>query len=513
MNSPKHPDPAVIRWFVFDRLLQDAEKKNYQRIESLYVSAGLKNADLVPLLNEKRALDLRLPETIYNDMCFVLAERIAEDEELGSLFQKLYRDDFSRLSRSLEKSAETADLWDSFRHGKFYEERDMEEFRFPDGEPVFQSRAFANYVRARKKALAEFLGVNDGSLVNYYHDNLRPRFVISKNGDEIIQTSRGNIYFGTVFSVVSEHLNTRCGSADWIREILYAKNSYLEERGIRRKGWDYYPDLDRIMDNYFRGKVGEYYWRAPAETGFIRPMLRDECVPGSPIEDHISICWLYYLDVIYEMLRRMQAKYYRDFTWESVSGRSVQERYAAVLDSYKEMCAQQESLIRSTESKIRELEADSDAGLAKAERRSRAEADALRKELLRKDEEIRQLKEQLSWQEQLTDEAAKEPEEPENTGYERSAILSKRYLFVGFQEAVSELRKEFPGSVFMTTESAQISGLRVDAVVLLTRYMKHHMFYKVRSEGSLKGVPLIYCNGAGTDAVCEAIRRSGAALL
>ena len=164
MNSPGHPDPAVIRWFVFDRLLQDAEKKNYQRIESLYVSAGLKNADLVPLLNEKRALDLRLPETIYNDMCFVLAERIAEDEELGSLFQKLYGDDFSRLSRSLEKSAETADLWDSIRHGKFYEERDMEEFRFPDGEPVFQSRAFANYVRARKKALAEFLGVNRSAL-------------------------------------------------------------------------------------------------------------------------------------------------------------------------------------------------------------------------------------------------------------------------------------------------------------------------------------------------------------
>ena len=78
MSSPGHPDPAVIRWLTYDKLLQDAEKKNYHRIEALYTAANLKNDDLVPLLDEKRALDVRLPETIFNDMCYVLAERIAE---------------------------------------------------------------------------------------------------------------------------------------------------------------------------------------------------------------------------------------------------------------------------------------------------------------------------------------------------------------------------------------------------------------------------------------------------
>lgn len=512
MSYPGHPDPAVIRWLTYDKLLQDAEKKNYHRIEALYTAANLKNDDLVPLLDEKRALDVRLPETIFNDMCYVLAERIAESEELVSLFRKLYKFDFPQTSGSLDYISKVTDLWESFRHGKFTETADEHEYRFPDGEPVFQSRAFANYVRKRKKALAEFFGIGEDSLAAYYHDNLRPRFVLTRDDSEIVQTSKNDVYFGTVFSTLSNHLNVRCGSADWISEILYARNRYLEEHGIRRKGWDYYPDIDSIMDSYFRGKVTEFYWRVPADTGFIRPMLREECVPASPIEDHISICWLYYLDVVCEMLRRMMAKYYRDFSWESVSGASAQERYAAIIDTFKEMTAQQDSVIRSMESKIREFEAASEAGLAKAERLGRAEADALRKEILQKDEEIRQLKEKLSWQEQLTDEAVKDPEDSDNAGYDRAMILSKRYLFVGFQEAVSELRKEFPGSVFMTAESAQISGLRVDAVVLLTRFMKHHMFYKVRSEGSLKGVPLIYCNGAGTDAVCEAIWRSGAVI-
>ena len=512
MSSSGHPDPAVIRWFVYESLLQDAEKKNYRRIEALYAAANLKNEDLVPLLNEKRALDVQLSETIFNDMCYALAERIAESEELASLFQQLYKFDFSRLSSSLGSVSRAADAWESFRHGKFSDEADGQEYRFPDGEPVFQSRAFANYVRKRKRALAEFFGISEDSLAAYYHDNLRPRFIPGKEGVETIRTSKNDVYFGTVFSTLSNHLNVRCGSADWVREILYARNQYLEERGIRRKGWDYYPDIDSIMDSYFRGKVTEFYWRAAADTGFIRPMLRDECVPASPIEDHISICWLYYLDVVYEMMRRVMAKYYRDFSWESVSGGSAQERYAAIIDTFKEMTAQQDSVIRSMESKIRELEAASEAGLAKAERQSRVEADVLRKEILQKDEEIRRLKEKLYWQEQLTDEAAKEPEDSDNTVYDRAMILSKRYLFVGFQEAVSELRKEFPGSVFMTAERAQISGLRVDGVVLLTRFMKHNMFYKVRSEGSLKGIPLIYCNGAGTDAVCEAIWRSGVVL-
>ena len=512
MDTPKYQESVVIRSFVFGKLLDDAEKKNYRRIQALYIAANLKNTDLIPLLDEKRSLDVQFSETIFNDMCYVLAERISESQELSALFQQLFKVDFSEFSYSLGDVEFSIDEWETFRYGKYIKMGNEENYKFSDGEPIFQSRAFAKYLQKRKNALAEFLGISVDSLAKYYHDNLRPRLVIMDDGQERIIVSTKNIYFKTVFYTVTNYLNEHYGCADWAREILFAKNKFKENYGVRNRGWDYYPDLDFIIEKYFQGKIAEIYIKTPTTIEFTRPMIRDEYIPKSSLEDHISICWLYYLDIIFEMVRRMMKKYYTDFSWESVSGESIQKRYGAVVDSYKDLNAKQDGIIRGLKSRIRELEDISESNLVKAEHHARKESDGLRRELLEKDEIIRRLKEQLSWQEQLTYETAKEPTNPDGDDYDKSAIMSKRYLFVGFQEAVSELQKGFPGSVFMTSANAQISGLRVDGVVLLTRFMKHNMYYKVRAEGSLKDIPLIYCNGAGMNDVCEAIWKGAAEL-
>ena len=86
-------------------------------------------------------------------------------------------------------------------------------------------------------------------------------------------------------------------------------------------------------------------------------------------------------------------------------------------------------------------------------------------------------------------------------------IRTKRYLFVGYPEALAELRREFPTSIFMTSEtSTRLRDIQVDAVVVLTRYIKHRTYYKIRSEKNLDGVPLIYCNkSASLDNVYAAI--------
>lgn len=83
-----------------------------------------------------------------------------------------------------------------------------------------------------------------------------------------------------------------------------------------------------------------------------------------------------------------------------------------------------------------------------------------------------------------------------------SVLQAKRYLFVGFaDEALPDLRKVFPNSVFMNTENIVISNINVDAVVYLIRYMSHGMLYKIRSEAKLADTPFVYCNGRSLNSV------------
>ena len=497
---------SEIRFISLNTLLGDAEKRRYDKIQKLWIAANLKNSDLLEILNEVRACDTSLVESIFNDMCYILAERIPEDNELLELFQEIYCIRFEQTSQDPEYYLAMEKGWNYLRHAAFTEETEKL-YAFADGEPVFQSRAFENYIKARRKDLAKLHGIDEKELVSFYHSNLRPSFVMARDALELIQYSQKDLFFGTVYAATANFLNSHCGAEEWIREIMFSRNEYLESFGVRRKGWDFYPDIDKLLVNYYRGKIGAFIQCQHGDNPFTRPMLRVDCVTD-PYQDHISLCWLYYAEILFEMFRRLQARYYKDFSWESYSGKTLQQLYSAQLDESKKMINQQAEQIQALEARNKSLAASSKSSLAVTERQLRRESDGLRKELMRKDNEIRLLKERLAWQESLTDEALAEPDDSSSSECDRALIHTKRYLFVGFPEAVSEIRKEFPGSAFMTSEASQISGMQVDAIVLLIRAMKHKFFYKIRSEKPLSEVPVIYCNGTGMDAVYAAIWKS-----
>ena len=74
-------------------------------------------------------------------------------------------------------------------------------------------------------------------------------------------------------------------------------------------------------------------------------------------------------------------------------------------------------------------------------------------------------------------------------------MYSKRYLFVGDAlEAMPELKKYFPNSVFMQMATDNILGLKVDYVVILIKWTAHSMYYKVKDELTLKNILIINVN-------------------
>ena len=57
------------------------------------------------------------------------------------------------------------------------------------------------------------------------------------------------------------------------------------------------------------------------------------------------------------------------------------------------------------------------------------------------------------------------------------------------------MRRRFPSSIFMETNTVDISQIKVDAVVYLIQAMGHSMYYKCKNTSALQEARVIYYNG------------------
>lgn len=72
----------------------------------------------------------------------------------------------------------------------------------------------------------------------------------------------------------------------------------------------------------------------------------------------------------------------------------------------------------------------------------------------------------------------------------------KRFLFVGRGHAsdiIGKLKREFPGSIFLTENTRDISNIKVDGIVMLIKTMKHSMYYKVKMSSVFREVETVNC--------------------
>lgn len=82
-------------------------------------------------------------------------------------------------------------------------------------------------------------------------------------------------------------------------------------------------------------------------------------------------------------------------------------------------------------------------------------------------------------------------------------LQNKRFLFVGhIGEALPELKHKFPNSIFMESETASLSGVEVDAIVMLIKWMSHSMFYKIKSS-ALAQAKTIMCNTKNIETILQ----------
>ena len=133
-----------------------------------------------------------------------------------------------------------------------------------------------------------------------------------------------------------------------------------------------------------------------------------------------------------------------------------------------------------------------------------AENNKLLKIIDSKDFEIEELKKKLQIQEEFTAELNHIDVDKENNNYNIDILKTKRYLFVGrFEEALPELKHDFPNSLFMEGETYNLLNVKVDAIVMLVRWMSHSMFYKIKATGSLTDTKIIMCNTKNKDTIYQ----------
>ena len=135
------------------------------------------------------------------------------------------------------------------------------------------------------------------------------------------------------------------------------------------------------------------------------------------------------------------------------------------------------------------------------------ENNKLQKQIEEKDNIIAGLKKKLQYQEEFIDELNRTMDDFQGeTSYDLTELQSKRFLFVGhIQEVLPELKHKFPDSLFMESESYNLAGIKVDAVVMLVKWMSHSMFYKIKETKNLEKIKIVMCNLKNLDMIYQSM--------
>ena len=223
--------------------------------------------------------------------------------------------------------------------------------------------------------------------------------------------------------------------------------------------------------------------------------LARKCMSESPLVDLYAIMYMYNLSIFSKLFTVSMEDYYRNFSWEKITQQALSVRYENIisaLEAQMKVCLEKvSSLAEQNQMLLAQMSKKTDSDILPYER---SIADFANK-LNAKDEEISSLKIQLASKEKYIELllSADDPDVQEEINLDE--LKQKRYLFVGAaKEALPQLRKEFPNSLFMETEGYSLKNIKVDGVVMLIKYMSHAMFYKVNSTAALTNIPIVRCN-------------------
>lgn len=541
-----------MRYCVLRLISIDILHDRFIELQQMYEALNLKdNRKLIEKMHESRNVGTIFTKMIYTDMLLVIDDYLKINTKYFDLFEKLY-DKRYPLSKKLFIEAESnyiktgkpyvtrkkmpqisfeekflfnyyiyksddindPEVFPSFDYKTdmndlmnafYFKEKDyyddllmfdvesLEEWEVKknsnDKSYVLSSLQFQKYIRKRRTELAEHFDVEEKHLAEYIHELMK-----SNSVDGIYERKYG--INGIIEDFTKSIIGDQNGGHYWLNLMTSTENT--EVVGVK-----YEPDVDRIIENYYKSIVTEKYFECLLKKEkFTRLTLSRECSFLDVDEDADFILCMYEMDVIYKMFSLMLEQYYKDFSWEKITNQGLKKRYENNIDNLKRIIDDKDIKIKSLAKKNESLSIQMVTQTSKDNAPLVAENNKLLKQLEEKNQELEKLKEKLQWQEEFSLELSK----PEDTSdmiiqYDLEILQSKRYLFVGRLDILKDFKHKFPNSIFMDAETANISGADVDAVVLLIRFMSHSMYYKVKSSRILERTEYVMCNGKSTDTV------------
>lgn len=378
-----------------------------------------------------------------------------------------------------------------------------------DGTPIIESKAYQRYDEEARQKLAEYLSQRYPS-----------ETVTSENLAQVIAQ---NVHCGVhwdkaIQDVIVDKIDERddaiLSAVTWIGVSKYQFShdmlvSIMGDGALgNTRATNYHPEVEPLIDLAIQSYVRPYF-ELSQQKKLTRNVLRKEIAPR--VTENIeafynNITNLYYIDCLFKVLEECRDEYYFNFSW------------FYDIEKADEFCEEAKKTTDNIVScPIPQVEKDKYAKLdAQYERERKRVVEISRRhshELAEKDRtidardgEIATLKQQLQIQQEFMDLFNAEEEPKIADTVDIHSLYGKRFLFVGkLLESYSALKKNFPNSMFMESETANIKALKVDGVVLLIRNMSHSMYYKVMQNNQFAELPLIYCNSRNINNVYQAM--------
>ncbi len=549
-----------IKYNIMQLLSIDIRNNRYNELQKIYESLNLRNNDkLVNKLSEERTIGLFFTHSVYLDILFVIADYINERQEVADLVDLLYAKRCPKIKKIFTgwemQYASTGNIKNAknfkmsytenfYLHFLFYrsdvfvepdkiingfdyendrymlnysfymtdknsfdnafifctDEKEVREY-LSNGSPsngekefVLQSKFFERYYAKRRSELADYLNIEESKLSEYIHNEMKS---YSKNGEMEIRSG----IVGQIEIFTRDIIANQNGGTSWYGNMTTTDNDKQCDVSVL-----YVPDVDGLIRNYFKSYVATRYIELVMEKkqGFNKITLSKDCIPENYETVYQIILCMYEMDVLYKMFALMQKQYYKDFSWEKITNQDIATRYEDIISNLEQTITDKENRIKSLMQKNSTLSLQITADNSKQTAPLVAENNKLLKVIEDKDSKIADLKRRLEYQELFISELNKPEVEEIDNAYDLELLQSKRYLFVGhISDALPDLKYKFPNSIFMESETANISNIEVNAIVMLIKWMSHSMFYKVKATGALADTKIIMCNTKNIDTVLQ----------
>lgn len=542
----------AVRCAMFHILSVSISQERYDGLQWMCETVHIDNKKLVNRLNRDRSISQLPAKTIFTDMAYLLYEESENNHKVieycYEYYSKKYPNAVLELEQAEKSYVENKKIYDKFKNSIIKSSDDVlsafglfllfgseviedekvygyssQEYivtteyaligtdidcleiapKFNTGDPIWESKQYAIFLDKKKEELAEFLqeildnkNITKNNLCKVLGNELK-----SKAGE--LRTEKPPTLESIVRWSSTQMLLKHHGAVSWMEEVTNdGKTGY-------GGSLNYKPDLEYIIDNYYKEVVKFHVKKSLEETGesISKLFLTRYCESVAIHIDYVAIMYLYYIDVICKLFDDVMEQYYEYFSWEKVVDKKESERYKEIISAIEKDKQKIESKLLSALEKNSELQKVNREEDAKKIIPYEKKIIELNKTIEDKNKEIENLKRQLDSQAEYIKIISENEETSEDSIVDIEELQKKRYLFVGrAKEALPQLYNQFSNSLFMESENYDLKNIKVDGIVMLIKYMSHAMFYKINSASALSDIPVIMCNSKNINMICSKMR-------